>query len=671
MSTVQISDGIYWVGSSDEKAEINCNPYLIIDSGEGILLDPGSVLDFELVYSNVLKLIPLDRIHYVILHHQDPDLCSSVPLFEKMGASFQIITHWRASLLIKFYGITSPFYIINENEFKIKLESGRELVFIATPYLHFPGAFVTYDLQSKILFSSDLFGAFSYNWKLFSDDTYIEKMKMFHEHYMPSNEVIRPVMEKLLLLEIAMIAPQHGSIIREDVRTHIKVLRDLECGEYLRDTRKEVAKSSGYKLVVSFVLKRLYSIFPLKEVEEALEGLEISYDKNSYEVFDYNYRGIDLWNGLFENVSKKMGLNWLVVIEPFVNKLVQEYDILLPNIYQSKIIDAQSEVWNLNSENMELKKINERLNQNIQDVHEQMTKCPITGFYNDTFFRSYLSKSMEEMNLDNNEIYTSLMILEVDDISRIKYTFGVEEEDSILRTLVILMKEHTFGNTILFRLQGAAIVCYFINETKDTVNAFAERIRNEISISKKFIDKITVSIGIAYSNELDLKAESAENVAKKYYGIASHRINLAKKAGKNRICFSSELDEKQEDYILIADNDETNIDVLKNVFKNLKYRTKAAFNGDEIVEICREKRPLLIISEMMLPKQDAMQVYRSLQMSTDTKNIPFIIISSLKNEDVVKSAYSLGINYFLKKPYMVAELTGISQNIIGGNKVES
>lgn len=467
-------------------------PYLIIDSGEGILLDPGSVLDFELVYSNVLKLIPLDRIRYVILHHQDPDLCSSVPLFEKRGANFQIITHWRASLLIKFYGITSPFYIINENEFKIKLESGRELVFIATPYLHFPGAFVTYDLQSKILFSSDLFGAFSYNWKLFSDDTYIEKMKMFHEHYMPSNEVIRPVMEKLLLLEIVMIAPQHGSIIRDNVRNHIKVLRDLECGEYLRDTKKEVAKSGGYKLVVSFVLKRLYSIFPLNEVEEALEGLEISYDKNFYEVFDYNYRGIDLWNGLFENVSKKMGLNWLVLLEPFVNKLVQEYDVLLPNIYQSKIIDVQSEVWNLNSENMELKKINEKLNQNIQDVHEQMTKCPITGLYNDTFFRSYLSKSIEEIVLDNNEIYTSLMIIEVDDISRIKYTFGVEEEDSILRTLVILMKEHALGNTILFRLQGAAIVCYFINETKETVNAFAERIRNEVSISKKFIDKTRI-----------------------------------------------------------------------------------------------------------------------------------------------------------------------------------
>ena len=142
--------------------------------------------------------------------------------------------------------------------------------------------------------------------------------------------------------------------------------------------------------------------------------------------------------------------------------------------------------------------------------------------------------------------------------------------------------------------------------------------------------------------------------------MAISRINLAKKAGENRICSSSEFEERQEEYILIADNDETNVDVLKNVFENLKYKTKAAYTGDEIVEICSDKRPLLIISEMMLPKQDAIQVYRTLQKTTDTKNIPFIIVSSLKNEDAVKSSYALGINYFLKKPYMIAELTRLS-----------
>lgn len=71
-----------------------------------VLIDPGSVLDFEAVYRNVTRLVPIEKVKYVVLHHQDPDLCASVPLFEKMGAKFQIVTHWRSQTLIKYYGVT-------------------------------------------------------------------------------------------------------------------------------------------------------------------------------------------------------------------------------------------------------------------------------------------------------------------------------------------------------------------------------------------------------------------------------------------------------------------------------------------------------------------------------------------------------------------------------------
>ena len=84
-----------------------------------------------------------------------------------------------------------------------------------------------------------------------------------------------------------------------------------------------------------------------------------------------------------------------------------------------------------------------------------------------------------------------------------------------------------------------------------------------------------------------------------------------------------------------------------------------------------EERTLLIITEMMIPKLYALQVYRKLQMLTGTKNIPYVIVSRLKNEDTIKSTYALGINYYLKKPYLIVELIGIIKNLIRGNEVES
>lgn len=82
----EIASGIYWVGEGSQTKGLQCNPYLLIDGQEAVLIDPGSVLDFESVWENVCGLVSPDRIRYVILHHQDPDLASSVPLFEKKDA---------------------------------------------------------------------------------------------------------------------------------------------------------------------------------------------------------------------------------------------------------------------------------------------------------------------------------------------------------------------------------------------------------------------------------------------------------------------------------------------------------------------------------------------------------------------------------------------------------
>ncbi|PKM67293.1 MAG: diguanylate cyclase, partial [Firmicutes bacterium HGW-Firmicutes-18] len=210
MAYLEIRPGIYHIGDPTTQNGLACNPYLLIDQDEAVLFDPGSLLDIDKVLENIKNLISLDRISYIVLHHQDPDFCSAVPLLENQGLQAQIVTSWRAMTLIQYYAIKSPFYVIEEHKMRLQLKSGRTLSFISTPYLHFAGAFTTFDVVTKSLFSSDLFGAFSYNQTLFADEQYIDKMRAFHEHYMPSNSILRPVMDVLSLYEIDIILPQHG-----------------------------------------------------------------------------------------------------------------------------------------------------------------------------------------------------------------------------------------------------------------------------------------------------------------------------------------------------------------------------------------------------------------------------------------------------------------------------
>ena len=76
----------------------------------------------------------------------------------------------RTNVLLPHYGRDNyDFYSVNSSDF-FMFESGREIKFIEAPFLHFPGAFVTYDMSSKFLFSGDIWAALDIDWKLVVDD---------------------------------------------------------------------------------------------------------------------------------------------------------------------------------------------------------------------------------------------------------------------------------------------------------------------------------------------------------------------------------------------------------------------------------------------------------------------------------------------------------------------
>jgi flavorubredoxin len=234
---IEIAPGIYWVGFYDKTANFHCNPYLIVDGDEGYLIDPGSVPHFPIVARKVISIIDPKKISTLSVSHQDPDLAGSLPVFEDLinRDDLKIVTFKRVSFLLNHYGIRSKYYFFEENDNRIRLKSGRELIFVPTPYLHTPGAFGTYDTKSKILFSGDLFGAFSDDWDLYAGPNYNHQMELFHKPYMPSREIMRLVLENIEKLDLSMIASQHGSIIKkEQIKPSIDFLKNLEVGTYLK-----------------------------------------------------------------------------------------------------------------------------------------------------------------------------------------------------------------------------------------------------------------------------------------------------------------------------------------------------------------------------------------------------------------------------------------------------
>ena len=241
---VEIADGIYWVGYNTESI-FRCNPYLIVDGDEAVLIDPGSSVDFFAVRSKVASIISLDKIKHIILHHQDPDLCGSARQFEVLIGKdrLKVYNPLRSSFFTRFYGIETPITNISEDDQSITLASGRKIKFLMTPYCHSPGAMITFDEKTKFLFTSDIFGAFNEEWDLFADkvsrEKHEESVRLFMEPFMGSDDAMQQAISKMENLEVNSICPQHGSIIRKDMKGWLKKAKEFKYGGYLRKNMKD------------------------------------------------------------------------------------------------------------------------------------------------------------------------------------------------------------------------------------------------------------------------------------------------------------------------------------------------------------------------------------------------------------------------------------------------
>ena len=245
---VEIYEGIYWIGFYDPQTGLHCNPYLIVDNEEALVIDGGSRPDFATVMMKILQAgIAPHQIKALLFQHYDPDLCGSIPNFEGIikREDLKILSALKNLMFISHYSVSSQLIAIEKMNNKYEFSSGRTLEFIKTPYSHSLGSFVTFDTKSKILFTSDLFGSFGTEWELFFQlrpqcidcvnlsecpegrkNCPVNDILNFHKQIMPSRKALRYALCKILDVPFSMIAPQHGSVItdREIMRYVFEVL---------------------------------------------------------------------------------------------------------------------------------------------------------------------------------------------------------------------------------------------------------------------------------------------------------------------------------------------------------------------------------------------------------------------------------------------------------------
>ncbi|MCP4762451.1 MAG: FprA family A-type flavoprotein [archaeon] len=247
---------MYWVGVNDYTNDlfegiwpipdgVTLNTYVVKGDKTAIidLVKAGGGGSSESLIQQLVSIdIDIKTVDYLILNHLEPDHTGYLSSFRELCPDAEIITSEKGVPLVKaFYGLTKKVRAVKDGE-ELDLGGGKKLIFAYAPNVHWPETMVTYEPNSKVLFSCDAFGSYgAFKGSIFDDEVSEVDHKFYEEENLRyyanivgafSNSVIKAI-EKLGGLDIKIIAPSHGLIWRTDPGRIIK--RYVRYANYMND----------------------------------------------------------------------------------------------------------------------------------------------------------------------------------------------------------------------------------------------------------------------------------------------------------------------------------------------------------------------------------------------------------------------------------------------------
>lgn len=118
--------------------------------------------------------------------------------------------------------------------------------------------------------------------------------------------------------------------------------------------------------------------------------------------------------------------------------------------------------------------------------------------------------------------------------------------------------------------------------------------------------------------------------------------------------------------ILIAEDEPTQAMKLQFILQQRGYSVSVAANGAQALQMVKEKRPTLVISDIMMPEMDGYELCRAIRGDADLKNIYVILLTSYSDPMDVLRGLECGADTFISKPYEAKSVLLRVQNIIAG-----
>lgn len=237
---ITLNENTFWVGKIDKRdvpfhrltltKGTTYNSYLL-NTEKPTVIDTVDISFGREYVDNLKSIIELDKIKYIVINHTEPDHSGSLrSLASKATNAVIVCTKPAVNELKEMYKLHDREFLVVGDGDTLDI-GGKTLRFIETPYLHTKETMITYCEEDKILFPCDIFSTHVANYEYFNDLAKEDIMEDFIGYYTlimhPHRRYVQNMIEKIKNIDIKIIAPSHGYIIRDNVQSFIDVYDNM------------------------------------------------------------------------------------------------------------------------------------------------------------------------------------------------------------------------------------------------------------------------------------------------------------------------------------------------------------------------------------------------------------------------------------------------------------
>ena len=231
MSDVYVSDAVKYIGVDDKTIDLFESQYVV---PSGVSYNSYVIMDEKIAVMDTVDkrgtdewLAKLERElgdrtpDYLVVQHMEPDHAGSVKILADKYPSMQLVANAKTfTMMEQFFDMDLTDRKVVVKEMDTLSLGAHTLTFVMAPMVHWPEVMVSYESTEKILFAADGFGKFG---ALDADEDWTcEARRYFINIVGKYGAQVQALLKKAATLDIAMICPLHGPILKENLGYYIE-----------------------------------------------------------------------------------------------------------------------------------------------------------------------------------------------------------------------------------------------------------------------------------------------------------------------------------------------------------------------------------------------------------------------------------------------------------------